>query len=242
MPINELEISGSSISLKCWKADIEDTSDVFNRIMQEGEQFSVEGETPGFHDCDSDGRIIRGYFSGIVPFEIEHLIEGNTTRTLFKRIESCEFIASSKNIFTLGKPGPAKGLGMALSAISKTEVSLREFSFEQLSQLQERMAKIKSIVITNPKEKEIRRARLAGHIESYTDYNIIDPGNHGIESVSGIVTTPLGSMTLTVSKKGGLRLGVSKGLIIDIECLEWILDLICEEQRPEPVENFNSSL
>ncbi|GAB4284525.1 MAG: hypothetical protein Kow0029_31130 [Candidatus Rifleibacteriota bacterium] len=242
MPINELEIAGSSISFKCWTADIENASDVFKRIMQEGDQLDIESETPGFHDCDCDSKIIRGYYSGIVPFEVEHLVEGNTTRTLLKRIESCEFIATSRSVFTMGKPGPTKGLAMALSAIIGSEVSLMEFEFSQLSQLQERMAKIKSIVVTNPKEKEIRRARLAGHIESYTEYNIIDPRNHGIDSISGVVTTPLGSMTVTVSKKGGLRLGVQKGLIINVECLEWLLDLIREEKRPDPIENFNSSL
>jgi hypothetical protein len=242
MPINEIEIPGSSISFKCWNADIEDTTAVFNRIMKEGEQFDLENETPGFHDCDCDGEVIRGYYSGIIPFEVEHLIEGNTTRTLFKRIESCEFIATKRSIFTMGKPGPAKGLSMALSGLTGSEVSLIEFDFNQLSQLQERMSKVKAIVVTNPKEKEIRRARLAGHIESYTDYNIIDPRNHGIDSVSGVVTTPLGSMTVTVSKKGGLRLGVTKGLIINVECLEWLLDLVREEKRPEPVENFNSEL
>jgi hypothetical protein len=131
---------------------------------------------------------------------------------------------------------------MALSGLTGSEVSLIEFDFHQLSQLQERMAKIKTIVVTNPKEKEIRRARLAGHIESYTDYNIIDPRNHGIDSVSGVVTTPLGSMTVTVGRKGTLRLGVTKGLILNVECLEWLLDLIREEKRPDTGESFNSSL
>lgn len=242
MPINEIEVPGSSIAFKCWKAEIDDISATFNRLMQEGEQFDLDNETPGFHDCDSDGEVIRGYYSGIVPFEVEHLVEGNTTRTLFKRIESCEFIATGQAVYTLGKPGPAKGLSMALSGLTGSEVSLIEFDFHQLSQLQERMAKIKAIVVTNPKEKEIRRARLAGHIESYTDYNIIDPRNHGIDSVSGVVTTPLGSMTVTVGRKGSLRLGVTKGLIINVACLNWLLDLVREEKRPEATENFNSSL
>jgi hypothetical protein len=131
---------------------------------------------------------------------------------------------------------------MSLSSLTGSEISLYEFEFEQLSQLQEKMAQIKSIVVTNPKEKEIRRARLAGHIESYTDYNIIDPRNHGIESVSGVVSTPLGSMTLTVRKKGSLKLGVSKGMIVTVECLEWLLRLVVEQKRPEITENFNSSL
>jgi hypothetical protein len=104
-----------------------------------------------------------------------------------------------------------------------------------MNQLQERMTKLKSIVLTNPKDKEVRRARLAGHIESYIGYNIIDPRNHGIDSVSGIMDTPLGPLTATVGKKGSLRLNVRKGFILTTECLEWIVSLIKEEKAPGPV-------
>ncbi len=234
MLINEIEIAGSSISLKCWAMKIDDVDATFDNIMKKGDMFSIDSELPGFHDCDCESSVIRGFYSVIIPFEIEHLVEGITTKTLFKRIESCEFIITGKMILTFGKSGPMKLFGTSLAAITGEHVDLIEFEFQQLNQLQERMTNIKSIVVTNPKEKEIRRARLAGHMENYTEYNIIDPRNHGIESISGLIDTPLGPMTVTVGKKGSIRLTVKKGLIMTTECLEWILELIVSENAPQP--------
>ena len=236
MLINEIEIAGSSISLKCWSMKVENVEATFDTIMNKADMFSIDTELPGFHDCDCENSIIRGFYSVIIPFEIEHLVDGITTKTLFKRIESCEFIITGKLIVTFGKAGPMKLLAVALSAATGEHVDLLEFEFQHLNQLQERMTNIKAIVITNPKEKEIRRARLAGHMESYTEYNISDPRNHGIENVAGLIDTPLGPMTITVGKKGSIRLNVKKGLIMTVECLEWILDLIVSEKAPNPVK------
>lgn len=234
MLINEIEISGSSISLKCWATKFENVAATFEQVMQNGDQFDLESEMPGFHDCDSENSIMRGFYSIVVPFEIEHLIDGITTKTLFKRIESCEFIISEKGMFSFGKQGPMKLLGAALAAITGIHIDLVEFEFDHLNMLQERMTRIKTIVVTNPKEKEIRRARLAGHMESYTEYNIVDPRNHEIESVAGIIDTPLGPLTINVAKKGSIRLTVKKGLVMTLECLDWIMALIMDEKRPEP--------
>jgi hypothetical protein len=236
MLINEIEITGTSLAVKSWGFAVENIEATFEQIMQRGDVFSLETELPGFHDCDCQNSIIRGFYSIIVPFEIEHLVEGITTKTLFKRIESCEFIITEKSMLTFGKQNPMKLLGTALAAITGENVELIEFEFQQMNQLQERMSKIKSIVLTNPKEKEIRRARLAGHMETYTEYNIVDPRNHGIETVAGLVDTPLGPMTITVGKKGSLRLNVKKGLIMTVECLEWITGLITDEKGPQPIK------
>ena len=240
MLINEIEIAGASISLKCWAMKVANLDATFDTIMKKGDMFSIETEFPGFHDCDCENSIIRGFYSVVIPFEIEHLVEGITTKTLFKRIESCEFIITEKVVLTFGKSGPMKLLGAALSALTGEHVDLIEFEFQHMNQLQERMTNIKSIVVTNPKEKEIRRARLAGHMESYTEYNIIDARNHGIENVAGLIDTPLGPMTITVGKKGSIRLNVKKGLIMTIECLEWILDLIISEKAPQPSKAVQS--
>ncbi|KAF1083169.1 MAG: hypothetical protein GQF41_0936 [Candidatus Rifleibacterium amylolyticum] len=236
MLINEIEITGSSISLKCWGTKFEDVTATFNQVMQRGDQFDLDSEIPGFHDCDCENSVMRGFYSVVVPFEIEHLVEGITTKTLFKRIESCEFIISENCMYSFGKPGPQKLLGAALAAATGVHVDLIEFEFSHLSMLQERMTRIKTIVVTNPKEKEIRRARLAGHMESYTEYNIVDPRNHGIESVAGLIDTPLGPLTINVGKKGSIRLNVKKGLIMTLECLDWIMSLIMDEKRPDPIK------
>lgn len=236
MLINEIEITGQSLALKCYDFKAEDVELLFGDIMAKGDMFSLETGFPGFHDCDNNAVAIRGFYSIIVPFEIEHLIEGQTTKTLFKRIESCEFTITENMMITWGKPNPMKLLASALSAVTGEHVDLTEFEFNQMNQLQERMTRIKAAVLTNPKEKEVRRARLSGHMESYAEYNIIDPRNHGIETVAGLIDTPLGPLTITVGKKGCIRLNVKKGLIMTTECIEWILALIKEEKLPEAVK------
>ncbi|EKD83274.1 MAG: hypothetical protein ACD_39C00775G0001 [uncultured bacterium] len=236
MLINEIEITGSSISLKCWATKFEDVAATFEQVMQRGDQFDLDTEIPGFHDCDCENSVMRGFYSVVVPFEVEHLIDGITTKTLFKRIESCEFIIGERAMYSFGRPGATKLFGAAMAAVTGQHVDIIEFEFNHLSMLQERMTKIKAIVVTNPKEKEIRRARLAGHMESYTEYNIVDPRNHGIDSVAGLIDTPLGPLTITVGKKGSVRLNVKKGLILTLECLDWIMALIMEEKRPDPVK------
>lgn len=235
MPIDEIEVPGSSVSLKCWNARIDDIPGFFKKLSSESDVFSLDPEIPGFHDCDSNTRVLRGFYSGIMPFEVEHLVEGITTKSLFKRIESAEFLLLENCMFTMGKSGPTKGLSNVLSATSGYGVSPMEFEFRQMSQLQDRLSQTKSIVLTNPKDKEVRRARLAGLIESYTEYNVIDPRNHGIESVAGLVDSPLGPLTITVTRKGGLRLNVKKGFILTVDCLLWLTALIRDEQPPEAV-------
>lgn len=226
MAINEIEVSSSSITFKNWLVKIDHLEDVFNKMKTEADQFDLENELPGFHDFDMEAGLIRGYYSGVAPFEVECLVDGIQTKVLQKRIESCEFFLTQNSLFTTGKPGLMKGLSYALSAISGHNVSSREFEFDEMSLLQERMSEVKSIVVSNPKDKEVRRARLAGRIEDYSTYNILDPRNHGIDKVSGVLDTPIGPITLTVNKNGTLRLNVKRDLIILVEHLEWILSLI----------------
>jgi len=231
---NEIEISGSSLTLKILTMAVAEIKKTFDIIMQKADKFSIEDELPGFHDCDCENSIIRGFFSVIVPFEIEHLVNCLNTKTLFKKIESCEFVITEQNrVFAWGAANPIKLLGMSLSAATGLHVDLLEFDFQQLHQMQERMSNIKNVTLTNPKEKEVRKVRLAGHMESYTEYNVIDPRNHGIENVSGLIDTPLGPLTITIGKKGSIRLNVKRGQIMTVECIEWIIELITSEKVPE---------
>ena len=241
MLINEIEIQSASLSVKHFLMKVEDIAKTFKAIMSKADTFNIETELPGLHDCDFEDGIIRGFYSVIIPFEIEHLVEGLNTKTLFKRIESCEFVLTEKALLAFGKPGPMKMLACALSAVTGEHVDVCEYEFCHLHQMQERLTNIKNVTLTNPKEKEVRKARLAGHMESYTEYNVIDPRNHGIENVSGLIDTPLGPMTLTVGKKGSIRLNVKKGLIMTVECLEWILDLITSEKAPGPYKAQTSA-
>jgi len=232
MSLSEIEILGSSASFKVWAADIESLQELNDRLLREAEMFSIDPEAPGFHDCVYEDGLIRGFYSGVIPFEIEHLVDGISTKSLFKKIETCEFFATQKTVFTTGKSGPQKGLVHSLSALSGHGISLFEFEFTQMQQFQDRLSQVKAIVLANPKNQEVRRAKLSGLIESYIEYNVIDPRNHTIESVSGLIDSPLGPMTLTVSRKGAIRLSVRKGFILTMDCLHWILSLIRDESPP----------
>ena len=233
MPIDEIEIPGTSVSFRCLTFKTDAIPELFERIGSEGEQFSIEPENPGFHDFDTNKRMIRGFYSMVVPFEVEHIIEGIVTKTLFKRVETCEFFALPEILFVSGKTGPQKVLERVFASLTGYGTAPLEFEFRQMSQFQDRLSMVKSIALTNPKDREVRRARLAGRIESYMEYNVIDPRNHGIESVSGLIDSPLGPVTITTSRKGGLRLNVRKGFILTMDCLMWLLAIIRDEKPPE---------
>lgn len=179
--------------------------------------------------------MVSGWFSLVVPFEVEHLVDGITTKTLLKKIESCEFFVQANSLFVTGKLGPQKILEHILASLAGYGVVALDFEYRHLSQFQDRLSTTKSVALTNPKDREVRRARLMGKMESYREYNVIDPKNHGIESVSGLVDTPLGPMTITVGRKGTIRLNVKRGFILSIDCLNWILALIREEKPPQKV-------
>jgi hypothetical protein len=161
MPLNEIEVAGSSISMQVCHTSF-DPEEIYKRIQNEGEQFDIENETPGFHDVEFDSGLLRGYYSGIVPFEVEHLdpVEKFTKKELFKRIESAEFISDGEFVFAWGKSGPIKGLAMNLSRVSDSECGCANFEFNDLFNIQNRMAKLKSITVKNPKECEVRTCRL----------------------------------------------------------------------------------
>ncbi len=235
MLIDEIEVQGTSLSFKCLTLKIDDIKTTFDTIMQKGDICDIEAETPGFHDCDCDNGLIRGFYSNLASFNVEFFKDGITTKEQFKRIESCEFIITPERIYLFGKQGPQKLIEMALSAATGEHVERVEFDNESMNLLHGRMTVIKSIVVENPKDKAIRKARLTGHMEDYETYNIVEPHNHEINSISGVVETPLGAMNLTVDKKGKIRLNVKRGLIINVANLSWILDLITSEAGPAPI-------
>jgi hypothetical protein len=204
------------------------TDRLHEKIEASGDMFDLAAETWGFHDCEytSSSGIVRGFYSYIEPFEIEQLVEGITTKTLHKRIKSCEFISDGTAIFVFGNQGARKLLSAALSALTGNHIEIHNFEFEDLSRIQNCMKAVKSVSVMNPNDKEVRTCRMTGRIEEYTDYNVIDKKNHGISSVSGMIDTPFGPMTITVGKKGAIRLNVRKGMIATFDLLRWILDLI----------------
>ena len=229
--INEIEITGSSITMSVAVNCSDFTGEHLHVLLHtRGDKFDLEAEVPGFHDAEDENGILRGYYSFIEPFEVEELIDGITAKKLHKRIRSCEFITDGTQLFAFGHQGAKKLLLAAMSAITGNHFGLHEFEYNEMSQTGDRFSRLKSVVLLNPKEDEVRQARLSGCIENYTDYNVVNKRNHGIKSISGMLDTPLGPMNVTVGQKGTIRLGVKRGMLITFDCLVWILDLILDKQ------------
>lgn len=229
MSVSEIEISGASLALRVLQFRCESPHHLFVAIHTKGEKFSLDPETPGFHDCDRDETCCRGYFSMVVPFEVECLVDGISTKRLEKRIETCEFFALGNTLFVAGKTGPQKMLEHIIASLTGFGVTAQEFEFRHLNQFKDRLSSIKNVKLTNPKDREVRWATLAGKMDSYDEYNIIDPKNHGIESVAGLLDTPLGPLTITAGRRGTIRLNVKRGFILTMDCLLWIVARITDQ-------------
>lgn len=241
MALDEIEINKSSINFKLWQTKPCKIDDIFQTIISIAEKFDINSEKAGFHDFDSNSKVIRGFFSVVVPFEVEHIVDGMLAKEIFKKVEYCEYLITPNLVFTTGKSSAEKLFIKHLTILLNYGIIPIQFEFEHLNRLSERLTQIKSIVVTNPKGSEVRKARLSGQIESYTEYNIIDPQNHNIEAVSGYVESPLGPINITVSNKGSLKISVKKGFILTLDCLKWLVALILDEKPPTIYNNSFSS-
>lgn len=240
MPIDEIEVRGSSFSCVACNFKADDLRALLNRTIVAEEAFDLAEEKAGFHDMDCNGQMIRGWYSQVLPFEVEHLEEGSLIKTLCKKPESAEFWLMNGMAFFTGKPAAIKSACQALTYLCGFGLTPFEFELQQMVQLQDRLSMLKSIAFTNPKNCQVRKAKLTGRMENYTDCNVIDPINHGIDSVSGVIDGPLGPMTLTVSVKGKIRLTVRKNFLLNVDCLCWALGLIRDNQMPK-VPQFPAS-
>lgn len=147
MPINEIEIKGTSISFRLFQFKCDSILGIYHAIENTGDKFSIDPEGPGFHEIEHDDGMVRGFFSLVVPFEVEHLISGIVAKSLLKRIESCGFFIIPEMLFVSGATTPQKILERELAGLSGYGVSLVEFEFRQMSQLQDRLSTMRSIAI-----------------------------------------------------------------------------------------------
>lgn len=214
-----------SISFKCFKiAGEKKLTEIFNKISQ-ANCFNMETYGNGFHDIkfDSENSIIRGCYSLFTCFEVEHLEDGRITNTLFKKIESCEFIITDKVNLVFGKSKARKLILFELGlALGKT-VSTCEFSEENLSNLQTALTTTKSISIDNLSNDEVKKVKIDGKIEYYQGYNIIN-AQHNIQSVSGVLTTPVGDLKVTLNRRGNLKVAKKGKLDIHVNNIHYIFD------------------
>lgn len=232
MLIDEIEVQGASLSYRCLSLQVEDITATFETLMTNGDRFNPETGVNGFHDCDCDKGIIRGFYTIFKTFEVEHYVDLMTTKENFVRLEHCEFIITPERVYVFGQSAPAKLLEGAISAATGCHVERVEFDLTCMEKVQNRLTIMETIVVENSKQNPIRRARLTGHMEDYEAIPVVEAGNHEINSMKGTVETPLGAMKLTVDKKGKITLGVKKGMIVNVDNLNFIFDLITAEEAP----------
>lgn len=238
MSLDEVLVEKSSFSFQCWYLKITEAmnlSDLCMEMKDEKEHFSIDPEQPGFHDCECNDDLIKGYYSVVVPFEVESLVDGITSKSLHKRIETCEFWLVNGVMFAWGKSSAQKNLSRALTPIVGFGVVKSEFDCNMMQDFQERLNQVRSLDIQNPKEKEITKAKISGrNIEDYSE--IADPRNHMISKVSGLLDTANGPLTVSVSNKGLVRLNVRRGFVMSFDLALWLWSLIRSEGNNDPLK------
>jgi hypothetical protein len=221
--INEIELQSGRISLSCF-----DFTGNAQESVDNGMKFNLEAEEPGFHDCDFSDVAARGYFSFIEPFEVEELIDGMTTQKLHKRIKTAEFVQTGAFLFAWGNGSAIKLLASYISSEYATATKI-EFEFNDLFNLQNRLELCKSVTVKNPKENKIKTVKLTGTLDMYSEHDVIEPRNHVIKSVSGIMNTPaIGKITVAATDKGVIRIGTKKGCILPVDVVVWLIKLMSE--------------
>ena len=222
--INEIELGNGRISLQCF-----DFTGNAKESIDNGLKFNMEDENPnGFHDCDFAENSARGYFSFVEPYEVENLVDGMTTMEAKSRIRTAEFVQTGDFLFAWGNSGAIKLLTSYISSEYATATKI-EFEFNDLFNLQSRFELCKSVKIKNPKENKVKTVSLTGTLDCYSEHDVIEPRNHEIKSVSGIMNTPaIGKITVTVNNKGVIRIGTKKGCILPFDVVIWLIKLMNE--------------
>jgi len=175
----------------------------------------------GFTDVEATGDKTRAVFSRLEPFDVEAFKDGfNETLTL-ERKKTCEFIADDTVLCAWGDGAAVKLLKLLLNLEAMT------FEFDDLYRLQARMQLVKSIKLQNPKEQAVRSASLNGNLECYEEFNIIQPNDHEIKSVSGKFNAiGLGDITLNVTAKGLMKIGVKQICDVEFDTIKSIVGVI----------------
>jgi hypothetical protein len=250
--INEIEFQKASMTFQVFRARLDPATGVdprasvvpmrlFELILGE-DQFNVDTEETGFHDCEGTEEMVRGFVSAVVPFEVERLVEGMMTKTLAKRIDTCEFIVLPNVLIAWGKPGPMKTMAMSISCLTGQGVSPMQFDHTSLAQFANRLTVIKSIAVKNPKGEEAQRVTMAGNIEDYEQYSPAVAPRHGIEKVAGVFDfSAMGPTKVSASSKGVISIGLKPGRIVTTDDLTELIYMIAGG-APQPMQLVNPVL
>ena len=221
--INEIELGNGRISLQCF-----DFTGNAKESIDNGIKFSMEDENPnGFHDCDFAENSARGYFSFVEPYEVENIVDGITTMEAKKRIKTAEFVQVGDFLFAWGNSSAIKLMASYISSEYSTATKI-EFEFNDLFNLQSRFELCKSVKIKNPKENKVKTVSLTGTLDHYAEFNVLDPRNHELKAVSGIINSSIGKITVAANNKGIIRIGTKKGCILPFDVVIWLIKLMNE--------------
>ena len=100
-----------------------------------------------------------------------------------------------------------------------------EFEFNDLFNLQSRFELCKSVKIKNPKESKVKTVSL-GTLDCYAEFNVLDPRNHELKAVSGIINSSIGKITVAANNKGVIRISTKKGCILPFDVVIWLIKLM----------------
>ena len=221
--LNEIELESGRISLNCF-----DFTGNAKESIDNGIKFSIEEQAAGYHDCDFSDVAARGYFSFIEPYETENLVDGMTTMEAKSRIRTAEFAQTGDFLFAWGNSSAIKLLASYISSEYATATKI-EFEFNDLFNLQNRLELCKSVTVKNPKESKVKTVKLTGTLDCYSEHDVIEPRNHEIKSVSGVMNTPaIGKINVAVNNKGVIRIGTKKGCILPFDVVIWLIKLMNE--------------
>lgn len=221
--MNEIELESGRISMQCF-----DFTGNAKESIDNAMKFSMEDENPnGFHDCDFSENSARGYFSFVEPYEVENIVDGMTTMEAKSRIRTAEFAQTGDFLFAWGNSGAIKLLTSYISSEYATATKI-EFEFNDLFNLQSRFELCKSVKIKNPKESKVKTVSLTGTLDCYAEFNVLDPRNHELKAVSGIINSSIGKITVAANNKGVIRISTKKGCILPFDVVIWLIKLMNE--------------
>lgn len=220
--INEIELHSGRITMQCF-----DFAGNAKESIDNGIKFDLEQESPGFHDIDFAENAARGYFSFIEPYETENIVDGMTAMELKKRIKTAEFVQTGDFMFAWGNGSAIKLLASYISSEYAAATKI-EFEFNDLFNLQSRFELCKSVKIKNPRENKVKTVSLTGTLDCYSEYNCLEPSNHELKSVSGIMNTAIGKITVAANSKGVIRIGTKKGCVLPVDVVIWLIKLMSE--------------
>ena len=178
---------------------------IISRIKESVHNFELKAENNGFHDLIADEGGLRGYYSKIEPFTVEHLDRNyETNKENFKRISSCEFFVDKDLTYIIGKGSILKDLILSFNCIG-FGMEKTHFDTYQLLEVAKSYVKLTSVSVRNGKKEPIKTVKMTGSVEDFEHSDTVGQ-ELDIESISGTLETSFGRSKLTVAKAGGIAL------------------------------------